>query len=342
MKRKWTIKRYLALMLTLVMLATALPVQALAEDIQPQTADAAPADAQQSEAQPEQADAPQAPAEDDGTTVYREVKFALPTGTTDEDVGRTTLPDRQMVEDGTSVNALPTAKQNGSVFLGWYYDEELTLLAGPDDKVDRNMTLYPRFGIREGLDDEFSYDYIADEDVAPDFAVLVMAHNLTPEDAAQRLAVRDITHGGEEVAFTVEPYGEPEPEAFSLDALDLDEETRQALDEALAAKAEDPEFVLTDALKALPLDADTQDRILEVYASDEWEAALTGWIDADALTLMQTAGLDLTEPGIPDLYAKYGLEEDDSPERYWREDLEMEPEDVLRLRQIVDILQEQA
>ena len=40
---------------------------------------------------------------------------------------------------------------------------------------------------------------------------------------------------------------------------------------------------------------------------------------------MQSAGISLTEPGIPDLYAKYGLEEDDSPERYWREELELEP-----------------
>ena len=40
------------------------------------------------------------------TVVYREVRFALPAGTTEEEAGVTVLPEPQMVKDGTQIGVL--------------------------------------------------------------------------------------------------------------------------------------------------------------------------------------------------------------------------------------------
>ena len=55
-------------------------------------------------------------------------------------------------------------------------------------------------------------------------------------------------------------------------------------------------------------------------------------MDEETKELMKTAGIDENFSGVLDLNKLYGLEEDDSPARYWREELELEPEDVLRLQ----------
>ncbi|MBR6891150.1 MAG: hypothetical protein IKN05_09185, partial [Clostridia bacterium] len=231
-------------------------------------------------------------------------------------------------------------KQNGSVFLGWYYDEELTLLAGPDDKVDRNMTLYPRFGLREGMDDEFSYNFVAEKDVSPDYEVRVQAHNLTLEAAAELLAVWDATRV-EQMEFTLERVEEPE-QPFDLANLGLAEEQLNAVEALIEAKQKDDQLSLSDALREQGIEEAAREKILAEYAPKELEAEQSAWMDDEALALMERAGIDGDISGVPDFNKLYGLEEDDSPERYWREDLGMEPEDVLALQEISARIKEEA
>ncbi|MBR6889784.1 MAG: InlB B-repeat-containing protein, partial [Clostridia bacterium] len=329
MKRNRTMKRLLAMLLTIVLTTVCLPAQVLAEALTPS---GDPADS--ANAVTAQSAAPEGDAAEE-TTVYYEVSFARPGSATAEEAEKTTLPETQMLPAGTALASIATPRQIGSVFLGWYYDEALTRMAGPNDTVGANLTLYARFGIREDLEGEYATDYIAVEDVAPEYRVLVSAHNLTADDIRGRLAVRDVSRGGEAIDFTVEEVVEEQPEPvpeepFSLDALALDEETRAGVEELVQRKASNPEYALGAALRELELDPETVDAILKGCAPEEYEAEQSvNWMDADMMVLAETAGLSGDFSGLLDLNAVYGLEDDDSPERYWREELELEPEQVL-------------
>ena len=91
MKKLWNGRRALALLLTLVMLTTALPLTALAEEI-------APPEAQAEQVAPPEAQAGSfADSLGDGSTAYFEVRFALPEGASTQEVEYTTLPETDMV-----------------------------------------------------------------------------------------------------------------------------------------------------------------------------------------------------------------------------------------------------
>ena len=176
-----------------------------------------------------------------------------------------------MLPAGTDIASIATPRQIGSVFLGWYYDEALTRMAGPNDTIESNLTLYARFGIREDLSGEYATNYISVENVAPDYRVLLKAHNLSAEDVRERAAARNVSRGGEVIDFTVEEIVEPQEleEPFSLDALELDEQMRADV-EAEADSAE--EYGLGVVLRDLGLDPDTVDVILKNFAPEEYEA----------------------------------------------------------------------
>ena len=53
---------------------------------------------------------------------------------------------KSTVAAGTRISSLSTPTVEGKVFLGWYYDSDLTRAAGTNDTVDRNMTLYAKMG----------------------------------------------------------------------------------------------------------------------------------------------------------------------------------------------------
>ena len=50
------------------------------------------------------------------------------------------------VEAGTRISSLSTPTVEGKVFLGWYYDSDLTRAAGTNDTVNGNTTLYAKLG----------------------------------------------------------------------------------------------------------------------------------------------------------------------------------------------------
>ena len=217
-------------------------------------------------------------------TDYKEVRFALPAGISETDAEKTRLPETLLVPKGTKVSELSRPRQMGKVFLGWYYDDELTLTTLPDETIENNLTLYPRFGDREDLGTQFSYDYISKENVAADFEVILSGHNVKPETVKERTKVLNMTRGGEAIEFT-------------LEKIEKNEEGEKEKEE------------LTEEMKAL---------LQEVY------------IDLDEID------------GVPDFYDMFGLDEGDSPERYWREDLGLSPDQVIALTGVMRILEQQA
>lgn len=73
-----------------------------------------------------------------GTTVttHYEVSFV---------VEGASLP-KSTVAAGTRISSLSTPTVEGKVFLGWYYDSDLTRAAGTNDTVNGNTTLYAKLG----------------------------------------------------------------------------------------------------------------------------------------------------------------------------------------------------
>ena len=334
MKRNWTMKRLLAAILTMIMLVTMLPVSALAE------ATDGPANA---ETEPQASEAAEASMEDAGlagdgsTTVYHRITFELPANISEADAQNVKLPEPQMVEDGSLLSELPSAKEPTSVFTGWYYDAELTLKVGPDDVADHNMTLYPRFNRREGYENEMVFNYVAEEDVPTDYTIVVTAHNMSAEDAAALIAVNDVSRV-QPIEFTLEPV--EAPTEFDIETLDLPEEEIDIIREAVEEKKKDGKFSVSERLEMLDLDQDLLEKIVGAYAPDELSDVRYGWMDEDMRAIIETAGIDPNLPAVMDLNAYYGLDPDDSPERYWREDLGMEMEDVIQLTEAVKKIQE--
>ena len=193
-------------------------------------------------------------------------------------------------------------------------------MAGPNDTIESNLTLYARFDIREDLSGEYATNYISVENVAPDCRVLLRAHNLSAEDVRERIAARNVSRGGEAIDFTVEEIVEPqEPEEpFSLGALELDEQMRADVEAAIKAEANSAEeYGLGVVLRDLGLDPDTVDVILKNCAPEEYEAEHSPlWVDEETRALAEEAGIGDDFAGLLNLNALYGLEEDDSPERY--------------------------
>ena len=53
---------------------------------------------------------------------------------------------KSIVAAGTRISSLSTPTVEGKVFLGWYYDSDLTRAAGTNDTVNQDMTLYAKLG----------------------------------------------------------------------------------------------------------------------------------------------------------------------------------------------------
>ena len=235
---------------------------------------------------------------------YYQVKFAMPANATDKQKDSIVLPETTWVEPGTKLNTLTSARQNGAVFLGWYYDDKLIGMIGPNDVADRDVTLYPRFDKSTVTNVVFSEDYIAHEGVKADFQVLITAHNLKEEDARKKIVVRDLTSVTDVTDYELKNVnGEKEP-----------------------AREPNPneEFY--------PFETESYPEL-----KDLWDG-----MDEEVIEILN--GFDFVNEfsGIPDLNAYYGLDEDDSPERYWREEMGLSPEQMEDLSKAVELLIQQA
>ncbi|MBR6219952.1 MAG: InlB B-repeat-containing protein, partial [Clostridia bacterium] len=367
MKKLWNGKRMLALLLTLVMLTGALPLTTLAEEV-------APPETQAEQTAPVEAQAGSfADSLGDGSTAYFEVKFALPEGATTQEVEYTTLPETAMVPAGTTVGALQTPSRVSCLFLGWSYDESGTAVADPEDVIDRNLTLYPRFALKEGLENSGSLTYVSQTDVPLDFAIELISYGLTQEEIEQILNVEDSSLCIDSIPYTLTSCRD-EDELAWLEGLGLDAETASGVWACVKSAEAQPGTGLYGALSTAfddtALNSDAILAIVAHYAPQELtqglsegagltdvngepfdpqiqEAAPVEIEDTSALTestlaMLAAADIDLATATEEELKPQYGLAEDDSLQRFWREDVGLPVEQVLVLEELLLKKQEKA
>lgn len=66
--------------------------------------------------------------------------------------GGATLPSGGVYTEGTAINTLPLPEMLGGIFMGWYYDAEMTKPVAAEDLVDSDMTLYAEMAEGDGAE----------------------------------------------------------------------------------------------------------------------------------------------------------------------------------------------
>jgi len=305
-------------------------------------------------------------ANDTAVTEYFEVKFALPPDASTQDVEYTTLPETVMVPAGTVIGALETPSRISSLFLGWNYDEAGTAPADTSDVIDRNLTLYPRFALKEGLEEGGSLSYISKTEVPLDYPIELMAYGLTQEEIEQLVTLQDGSLCVDDMPFTLISCLEADETAWLM-GLGLDEAAAAQAWACVGAEKEQPESSLFAALSAIqqdgePLSIDVIAAILARYAPYELIAGAseaegltdvdgepfdpeislpdtmeidTSELDESTAAMLAAANIDLASASEEELKAQYGLAEDDSLQRFWREEVGLPVEQVLILEQLL-------
>jgi len=330
-------RKTLALLLTLALLVTGLPLNVFAEGLTDnRTQQTQTGTVEQTETEYE-------------TVVYREVAFALADNTTREEADATVMDAFQMVEDSTPVSALREPQRSGCLFLDWYYDAQLTEIAHGSDLITRNMTLYPRFAEKEGMEDNFGIDFISDEDVGTDYTVKLYSYGLSEEEVARRITITNQTDTADEVHFTLTAEAVNAELAFDTGLIDIDDEQREQLDMLLELAKEGglEDGELYELLSFLELSYEDCAMVLSAYAPEELalmepEAqSLVPLSDAEeaAYTALEAAETQLEAEGITadtaeraDYVRALGLDEDDTIERWLLEDMGLTYDAMLRAK----------
>ena len=136
------------------------------------------------------------------TTTYYEVSFKLGEGVALTGVA---LPETKTYVQGTLISELPTPAKAGAIFLGWFYNKELTQGVEIGDTVTRNMTLYAKMAAGEEVQSIETPNYVTKADVKADgFTFNVTGVNSITQTGDNRtLSFINITGGKVEVDYTV-------------------------------------------------------------------------------------------------------------------------------------------
>ena len=136
------------------------------------------------------------------TTTYYEVSFKLGEGVALTGVA---LPETRTYVQGTRISELPTPAKAGAIFLGWYYNKELTQGVEIGDTVTRNMTLYAKMAAGEEVQSIETPNYVTKTKVsAGEFTFKVKGVDPVIQDGdKQTLRFINVTGGNVDVAYTV-------------------------------------------------------------------------------------------------------------------------------------------
>lgn len=140
---------------------------------------------------------------DGGRTIYYKVDFKAP-----ENLVGATMPEGKLYPSGTAISSMPTPYKQNTVFIGWYYDEDLTAPAAGSDIITRNMTLYAKFAdstISPAQADTPNFLTVVDVDT--DFTFQVKA--VSAEAVKNSLSIRNITSNNKEIAYVVSGDSSP-------------------------------------------------------------------------------------------------------------------------------------
>ena len=136
------------------------------------------------------------------TTTYYEVSFKLGEGVALTGVA---LPETKPYVQGTRISELPTPTKAGAIFLGWYYNKELTQGAESGDTVTRNMTLYAKMAAGEEVQSIETPNYVTRADApAGKFTFEITGVDSVIQDGDNRtLRFINVTGGNVDVGYTV-------------------------------------------------------------------------------------------------------------------------------------------
>ena len=105
------------------------------------------------------------------------------------------ISDKSVVA-GTKISKLPTPKRDGYIFLGWYYDDDLTQAVKLDDTVNKKMTLYASWLEQTPLETLERVNFAAAENVGKDFTIKVLSSDssMTAEDVKAAIIAQNLTN----------------------------------------------------------------------------------------------------------------------------------------------------
>lgn len=108
--------------------------------------------------------------------------------------GGSVLRSRQ-VKAGTRISKLPTPYREGYIFLGWYYDKDLTRAVGSDDKVTGDLTLYASYLQEAPLETLQQVTFASAENVGTDFSIRIITEDtsLTAQAVLDAIDAADLT-----------------------------------------------------------------------------------------------------------------------------------------------------
>ncbi len=305
-------------------------------------------------------------------TTY-EVTFALEDETTEQEAAATVLPETVRVPRGTTVGSLSSATRDSCMFMNWTYDGANQSHAQDEDVIDKDITLYPYFVEQTNMSDSKGFTYVSKTDVAEDFRIGLISYSLTEEEIRDVLSVKNSSMADTEEEYTLISVRERESKEW-LSSIGLNEATCNAVWETMAAyeaqvrisqtteedtiesiaakaeKAESGEEVteeisFPDMLKALAEGKAgielTQDNIDEIithfYGSDDEEdygVSLSNYDDT-MVNVFKALNIDFSIVTEDDLRIRYGLDEDDSVERFWREDVGLDVDQINVLEELL-------
>ena len=129
------------------------------------------------------------------TETYYEVRFK---------VDGVTMP-ASTVKEGTPISELPTPTKAGAIFLGWFYDSDLTQGVETGDTVTRNMTLYAKMAAGEEVQSIETPNYVTKTDVAAgEFTFKITGVDSVIRDGDNRtLSFINVTGGNMDMDYTV-------------------------------------------------------------------------------------------------------------------------------------------
>ncbi|MBR6897474.1 MAG: hypothetical protein IKN24_04815 [Lachnospiraceae bacterium] len=254
------------------------------------------------------------------------------------------LPASVAVAPGTQVGQLDIPECPNMMFLAYSYDAAGIKKAQDTDRIDGNITLYPCFATMDGMGNTAGFDYVSKTDVDCDYAIDIITYGLTEDEIRSIFSVEHASMGGDPMGYDLISIREKDTVEW-LTSSGIREETAKAVWTCIKQK-ETESAQLTQLLNALTSSEEYFDELSQTQITDivtrfapeeitgsDYEKA--PMIDDDMQAILEALDIDIATVTPEALMERYGLSEDDSLQRFWREDVGLTVEQVLFLEDIV-------
>lgn len=273
-----------------------------------------------------------------------EVSFALPETASAEERSTTKLPETVKVQEGTTIGTLAKPTRDGAIFMTWTYDPQGLNRANSDDPITSDLVLFPRFVKEQGLNDITGFTYVSKTNVPGDFDVELITYGLSREEVEKLISVKNASRAGAEVPYVLLSESEEEAREW-LSENGYNGYTVQAILECIDKSKSAKGQPLLDLLRELaenPTEgvALTEESITDIayhFTPNTVTVSDSSYegLDDQTLLVIESLGIDFATVTEADLLERYGLDPDDSVERFWREEVGLDVNQVLLLEQFL-------